>query len=235
MTSSKTVAEARRLLNENQVDEARELLLREGYVDRADAQVQAAYESLIPVTPQLQEQLDGVLAQLQDADPRVRKKAANSFRRIAMKATSVILMKWMRDPRTTGRLIAALDDADPACKEESAGALAWTIWRYFPDLRAFEPLSALLSSSRKETRFYATLGIGWLNHPQRWKALLPMFSDKSEKVRQTACKAVVFNAGKAAIDAATKQQLRERLTACLTDTDVQVRTLASNGLHFLGA
>jgi HEAT repeat protein len=233
MQKSSAIEEAKKLLAENQLEKARDHLLEGGFIKQLDRQVEEAFLELIPVNEDLNEWLNGPIRQLQARDPKVRRDAARQIRIQAMKEFSLRRKAWMADPRTTGPLIQALRDPNDPVVEEVAGALAMIIKRYFPDLRAFDPLASLLASKRKGTRHYAVLGVGWLDREDRWDLLVPFLTDKAFEVRRAAARVVVFKALKATISPKTRAAMREALQKS-PDKDGIHGDLTRNAIATLG-
>jgi HEAT repeat protein len=228
-----TISKAKTLLAAERVDEARELLLENGFIERLDSEIQAAYEQLIPLSKALQEQLSGPLASLRSKQAATRSKAADQIGREARKEWSSDRKVWLADPRTTGPLIKALDDVDDKVVEVAAAAIAAIARGYFPDLRAFDPLAKLLSSPKKNVRLYAVLGISSLHHPDRWKLLLNMTTDKVTDVRRTVCRSMVAYLPKSKLSPALRAKLIAAITPLQSDPDGVVKKVAGNVLRLL--
>jgi HEAT repeat protein len=234
MDSAKAIAEAKRLLKKGELETARELLLAAGFVDRLDPDAQLAYERLVPAPASLTQQLSGILDDLGSKQPRVRERAARKLSAVARKEFSLHTKEWLGDPRATGRVFAALDDADDRVVQHAVVAAAMTIIRYLRDLRAFEPLARLLDHPKPEVRFWAVRGAARLRHKERWKVLLPMLSDDSSKVRLEICKGIMASADTEKPGAAVRAQMIAALMPALDDREPGVRECAANALLALG-
>lgn len=228
------IARAQTLIKDGKVEEAKELLLDEGFVRRHDPDIESAYPKLIPPNPLLEARLKGELARVADPDPEVRYKTLAAILREVFGEWSLDLKAWLTDPRSTAALTRALRDGRPDVAEKAAGVLSMVLSRYFADLRAFEPLADLLKSRRKLTRVYATYGIGYLAHPERWRVLLPMFRDRATDVRRTAVRTAAFNAAGSSMSPATRSELTEELRRLLGDKDASTRDMAETALQKLG-
>jgi HEAT repeat protein len=225
---------SKKLIRENHLDQARELLLINGFIHSLDPKVQKAYFELIPVSKQLEEKLSGSLQQLSASDVATRRKAARLIEREGLKEYSEQRRAWMREPRTTGPLIAALDDADAMVVQGAAGALAEIIVRYFPDLRAYPNLVRLLQSPQKENRFFAVRGLGLLHNRDRWKVIVPLLKDRSTMVRSEICSTVIEAADRGDLSPASKRRLHQPLLEAIDDEDDKVRMIAANALRKIG-
>lgn len=228
-----TIRRAQELVDQGKIEEARDVLLEAGFVHGEDETVQREFVRLIPPSPALVEHRD-VLARASAPDATSRYKALNAISREVYQETSTYLKSWLADPRTTDVLIAAAGDNDPKVAQEAAAVLYIVLERYFADLRAFHPLVALLESKRKQTRLYAVFGIAELAHPERWKALLPMFTDRSGEVRKAACRAIVFNFGPDQASKETHAALKQLVNELLSDEDASVRDMAEKARQRLG-
>ena len=165
----------------------------------------------------------------------MRRAAAKAIRRAAMKEWDNDRKKWLADPRVHDRLLELIEgDEDPAVVEEAAGAIAFNIPRYLNDLRAFEPLCRLLSSSRKPTRSHAAFGLGFLHTPERWQALIPMLNDRAEDVRNQVLGAIGEATVGPQFDPRDLQALRSELPSLLDHSDPNVREVAAVGLARIG-
>lgn len=234
MTKTSSIAEAQRLLDAGKRDEAKELLLTQGYVKQLDEEVMAAYLRLFPAQGVMREKIDGVIAQLKSADTTARADAAKSISKDARREMNMTLTEWLADPRTTGPLIELLDDPEPTVVEAAAQALGDIIFRYFQDLRAFDPLARLVGSPKKTIRQAAVFGVGALPHKERWQMLLPALSDKSVDVRRTACYAFSVGSGEGKIPASMQKQAIPILRGLLADTNADLRGVAKSALSHMG-
>lgn len=233
--STKAIDQAKALVRAGKVDEARTLLLEQGFVRRHDAEIENIYPNLIPPPSLLSARLTGDLLRVADPDPDVRYQALMVMQREVFGEASPDIRAWCADPRATDVLIRALRDDEPRVVEKAAGVLSMVLSRYFADIRAFEPLAGLLKSRRKQTRVYATYGIGYLAHPDRWRALLPIFQDTATDVRRTAVRVAVFNAPGSAMTDETRSKLLAGLRRLLADPDTSTRGMAETALQDLGA
>lgn len=227
------ITRAQELVDQGKIDEARDVLLEAGFVRSDDEAVQREFVRLIPQSPALAAHRD-ILARVSARDAASRYKALNAISREVYQETSPDLKSWLADPRTTDVLIAAAGDNDPKVAQEAAAVLYIVLERYFADLRAFSPLVALLESKRKQTRLYAVFGIAELAHPERWKALLPMFKDRSAEVRKAACRAIVFNYGPGQASKEIHAALHQHVTELQSDEDASVRDMAGKARQRLG-
>lgn len=234
MAKTDVVARARKLISEGEDDDARELLVEAGFTKGEDSRARREYELRFPPGTVLKKHLVGALKQLNSKDRAARKRAIDFVRREAMKEETIERAEWLSDPKTTQVLIAALADRDPEFVEAVAEALGFILERYLPDLRAFDPLSRLLDSPRQQTRLHAAYGIGFLNHKDRWRVLVPLLKDESRRIRETAAGAIVEAAMSGQLNAATKRSLRTPLVAALSDEDAEVRMVAANGMREIG-
>lgn len=234
MKSKEVILKAKKLIGDNKLEKARELLLEEGFVSELDETVQKAFETLMPPGELLKDKMNGVLRLLKDPDRRLRYKSADSVRRDSLKEWSVHLKEWLADPRTTGSLIESLKDEDSKVAEAAAAALSGIIRGYFPDMRAFAPLINALKSSRKNMRLYAVLGIGSIRHKDRWEVLVTALKDSATEVRRAACMSVVQNLHGSRIDTSIKEKLRTQLQELMLDKDGATRRMAENAIRCLG-
>jgi HEAT repeat protein len=232
LAGSRVVAEARQLLADGRKEKARDLLLKAGFGKALDAEAQQAYVELFPVTPALQERLDGVLRRLGDEDPAVRRKASGELARTALSESSIYTEEWVKDPRTTEPLLAALNDPSDAVVENVTIALAVFVRRYFPDLRAVPALLPVLQSKKENTRAWAAEAIGILDGKRRLEALLPLLQDRSALVRRRVL--TVLIGFSARLPAASRRLLLEPAVRLLRDKDPQVRAGAASVLRELG-
>jgi len=209
-------------------------MLRQGFIEAEQPEVQRAYGQLIPPSERLAERLRGELADVSAPDSRVRNAALTMLAREVFKEYSAQLKEWLADPRTTDALLGALADPDPHVAEKAAGILSVIVSRYFPDRRAFAPMAALLNSGRKQTRVYAVFTLAHLAHGELWGVLLPALADKAREVRHAACRAAVFNLVPAELSKSTREMFQGALRECLSDSDPATRSMAEKALRKLG-
>lgn len=229
MSNSALVTEAKDLLSQNQPDKARELLASAAFTKSLDPKAQQAFQDLFPPSEALQSELSDLLPKLGSKDPKSRRTAAQRVRREAMKEFTIKRKAWMADPRLTDALMRSLEaENDPAVQEEIAGALAHTIIRYFPDLRAFPLLETLLSNRKKKTREYAVLGLGWLEDDRRWPLLAPLLKDPALEVRRAVCRVIAFKAQQSHVDEEARAAMLALLSPLMKDKDKLLQDFAGS-------
>jgi len=229
MSNSAAIAEAKSLLSRNQPDEARALLASASFTENLDPKAQQAFQEMFPPSDALEAELTDLLPKLGSKDSKSRRAAAHRVRREAMKEFTLKRKAWMADPRLTDALMRSLEaESDPAVQEEITGALAHTIIRYFPDLRAFPLLENLLSNRKKKTREYAVLGLGWLHADRRWALLAPLLKDPALEVRRAVCRVIAFKAQQAHVDQETKNTMLASLSPLMKDKDNLLQDLAGS-------
>lgn len=224
------IERAKAHIKSGETDEARDLLLTEGYVHREDADVQRAYPQLLKPSGVLAKKLAEVSAAVSEPSAEARYKALSALAREVFQETSEHLRAWLADPRVTDLWIQALGDDDPKVVEKAAAILSVVVSRYFADLRTFEPLSALLMSKRKQTRLYAVFSIPYLARPDRWDVLLPLFGDSAPEVRQTAVRGVLSDEALDQLPAKTRATLADVLRPFAQDKDATTRVMAERAL-----
>lgn len=231
VNKSSVLSKAKDLLAKHELKLAKELLLNEGYILQLEPAIQVFFLKNIPPDEELIKQLNGPLGQLKNKDPKIRLEAARTLCKEVLKEWSEFRKAWLADPRAIDPLVAALGDSDVKVVEKAACALAATMRSYFADLRAFEPLLQLLKSPRKDCRLYAILGIGSVNHPDRWEVILDFLSDKAEEVRRGACRGLVdFLVVDVVVKPTTKRQLIARLEEMTAEKDHFIRAAAETVL-----
>lgn len=229
MSNSALITEAKDLLSRNQPDKARELLASAAFTERLDPEAQHAFQEMFPPSEALQAELSDLLPKLRSNDSKSRRTAAQRVRREAMREFTLKRRAWMADPRLTDALMKSLEaESDPAVQEEITGALAHTIVRYFPDLRAFPLLENLLNSRKKRTREYAALGLGWLHDDRRWSLLAPLLKDPALEVRRAVCRVIAFKAQQAHVDEKAKAAMVALLSPLMKDKDKLLQDLAGS-------
>jgi HEAT repeat protein len=228
--TANAIERAKAHLEDGEAEEARDLLLAEGYVRREDADIQRAYAKLLRPSGVLATKITEVTAAVSDPSAEARYKALSALAREVFKETSLHIKAWVADPRVTGLLIGALDDEDPRVVEKAAAILSVVVSRYFADLRAFEPLVALLESKRKQTRLYAVFSIPYLARPDRWDVLLPAFEDAAPEVRQTAVRGVLSDEALDELPAGTRTALADALRPFVKDKDPATKVMAERAL-----
>jgi HEAT repeat protein len=228
------IRKAKALADAGKEAEGRDLLLVAGYEAGDEKAIQEAYPALFPVPTGL-EKNDAKVKAFADKDAKKRADAGKWLSREARLAYSLNKKTWMRDPRLTDAVMEALaNEGDPKARNEIAAGLAFLLYRYFPDQRAFAILSSLAGDKNKQIRYSVAVGIGHLRHPARYDVLLPMLGDKVAQVRHEVCLSVCNNKRAGFLTDAEKARLRAALPPLLGDRDRGVRTVCSSALRDCG-
>lgn len=177
-------------------------------------------------------QLQEAVKSLQSLDSKVRASAAKTLFSAGLREFTKDRKDALGSDEAWNGLLRALSDDDAKVVENAAGAVAQIAGRYRHDLAAFDPLRALLGHKNKQIRTYATRGVGYLDHPERWNVLIPLLDDPVEPVRKAAVIAMVLQVKKmsASERAAAKQAMERSLTACgpemkmITENAIRVLT-----------
>jgi hypothetical protein len=104
-TPESIIARAETLLKGGKVDDARELLLEEGYVLRSEPKIQSVFLERIPILGTLRKILDERYRSIDDDDPKVRFKSLSAVNRELCRQTLRDNVFWMRDPRAADPII----------------------------------------------------------------------------------------------------------------------------------
>jgi HEAT repeat protein len=175
-----------------------------------------------------------MLQQLRDLDPKVRLRAAQWIARQTQTQPSRAHQAWMGNRGTTGPLIEALDDPEPAVVEKAIFALTIIARHYFKDVRAYPAVVRLLQSKRQSTRSWALEAASVLRGKRCLEDVFPLCSDASPKVRAAAI--AVFR--DLALGRPWTGDNRDRLLgmalAALDDEDREVRGRATTLLREIG-
>jgi HEAT repeat protein len=230
---------ATRLLADGRMDDARELLLVEGYIKRSHPAIQRAYPRLLPEVPTLRTMLTEVYSHLDDPNPKVRLDAATKVYRECAKVYPRDNVRWMRDPRATEPLIKAARDPDSRVSERAVKALSCLVCSYFPDQRAVAAFLPKLSDRKQDVRITAIHGIGGL----RREDLLEHFVDLFEHGTPQDRAAVASNIAGLALEGWENQNQRplqwtapgrrswtDRMITALRDSHPDVRKQAAIAL-----
>jgi HEAT repeat protein len=240
---NEAIATARALLAEGKASDAQNLLLEEGYVKRLEPATQQAYLTLIPVNPTLQQLLDEVYPKLSDPSPKVRLDAATKLSREFSKEVPRDNVRWMRDPRASEPVIAAVSDADPKVSERAVGALARLVCRYFPDQRALPAFVAKLADRKQLARSNAITGIGCLRQEAPLAHLVELSEHGTDDDRLGVASAITGLAYESwhhkhlhpiEWTAAGRSAWIDRMIAALRDPHAGVRRQAANALNYFG-
>jgi HEAT repeat protein len=149
----------------------------------------------------------------------------------------------MRDPRASGPIIEALDDDDPKVVRDAMDALAHLTRRYFPDLRAREPLRKKVTAKDSKVRARAGEALAYLRDELALEYLWPLLLDRVEDVRLRAYRAVgavvyelsSYMTGKQlTLSTKARQAWQQRMEHALAGPDYQVRELAASILAAIG-
>jgi HEAT repeat protein len=228
------IDKAKALVKAGKEEDGRDLLLASGYEAGDEKAIQKAYPALFSVPAELKKN-EAKIKSFADKDAKKRIDAGKWLSKEARLSYSLKKKIWMRDPRLTDAVMDALaKEDDPTARKEVAAGLAFLLYRYFPDQRAFGILSGLARDKDKQIRYSVAVGIGHLRHPARYDVLLPMLEDKAAQVRHEACLSVCNNARAGFLTVAEKARLRPALLPLLGDKDQGVRTVCSSALRDCG-
>jgi HEAT repeat protein len=235
---------ARELLAAGKTDDARELLLENGYVTRSEPTIQKAYLHLVPVSATLRAVLDEVYVGLGDRDPKVRFDAASKLVRECTKAYPRDNVRWMRDPRASEPLIHAVQDPDTKVSERALRALSCLVCKYFRDQRALPAFVAKLSHAKQDTRNNAISGVGCMGLEEGLEHLINLNDHGTERDRAEVARQI------AALAYASEQEMNQyyymkwteagrefwkgRMVAALRDPFADVRKQAALALKAFG-
>jgi hypothetical protein len=228
------IDKAKALAKAGKDEEGRDLLLASGYEAGDEKAIQKAYPTLFPVPAELQKN-EAKIKGLADKDAKKRADAGKWLSKEARLSYSLNKKIWMRDPRLSDAVMDALaKEDDPKARNPIAEGLAFLLYRYFPDQRAFGVLSGLAGDKDKQIRYSVAVGIGHLRHPARYDVLLPMLEDKVAQVRHEVCLSVCNNKRAGFLTEAEKAILRPALLPLLSDKEQGVRTVCSSALRDCG-
>jgi HEAT repeat protein len=228
------IEKAKALAKAGKEEEGRDFLLASGYEVGDEKAVQKAYPALFPPPVELKKNAAKIKG-FADKDAKKRADAGKWLSKEARLSYSLDKKTWMRDPRLTDVVMDALaKEDDPKARNAIAEGLAFLLYRYFPDQRAFGVLSGLAGDKDKHIRYSVAVGIGHLRHPARYDVLTPMLEDKATQVRHEVCLSVCHNERAGFLTEAEKTVLRPALLPLLDDKDQGVRTVCSSALRDCG-
>ncbi len=136
-------AQAREFISQNKLEDARELLLLNGYINHHEKAIQKAYLELIPERLPLNEKLSRDSLNLFSEDPAIRIKAASSINGVSRGNWTKELKYCLADPRTISLLLKTLEDNEKVLFY-SINSLGMIGQRYdYNDYRIFDALVGL--------------------------------------------------------------------------------------------
>lgn len=178
--------------------------------------------------------VDALISALKDADPGVRRAAAESLGRIGdaraveplsallsdgnvdVRRSAVEALGELDDPKAIPALGKATGDANPAVRREAAEALL-----SFDEPAATEPLIKLLGDADPKVRVIAMEGLSHRGDRRALAPLAKLVKDPNVEVRARAVRALSRFRDPAA---------QEALVTALKDENADVRTAAAAGL-----
>ncbi len=165
------------------LEDGKELLLREGYIEAINTEIQDAYLEFIPPTLELEKELATSLKQLFDKDISIRRKASVYINKQSRGNWTTKQRGWLRDPRTVGLLIEALKDEDEKVVINACIALGMISKRYdYNDLRIYNAIVKLFSHKSDEVKIKAAQSIPQFNFEEGWKKILKSLNYKPLKL-----------------------------------------------------
>jgi hypothetical protein len=240
------IAKARALIENGQEDDARDLLLDEGYIQRSDAKIQKAFVELVPISKTLATILEERYRGIDDDDPKIRFRAVAAVNRELCRQTLRNNVFWMRDPRAVDPLAHAATDRDAKVLERALIAVAHVV-AYFPDRRLADLALANLSSPKPKRRALAIAIVSGLRNEELLAQLAPVFERGTPADRNVVLSSVWGHF----LPESTLRALRPYLPvirftgegralwkkiflAALAEEDVTTRKQAVHALHALG-
>lgn len=234
---------ASELLKAERPHEAREVLLMAGYIEGDDDRARAMFLSHFPPEGVLAEMLNTVYREIQSPSAATRLRAMRQLRNEMARQSPRGRHRWMRDPRASGPITAALDDDDPKVVRDAMHALTHLSRRYFPDLRAREPLRKKVMAKDSTVRVRAGEALAYLRDEVALEYLVPLLLDKVEDVRHRAYKAVgavvyefspLMTGKQLKLGVKARQAWQERMELALAGPDYLVREFAAGILAAIG-
>lgn len=185
-TTAEIVRQARELMQSGSIDEARELLLRYGYVEASNPKIQDVYAEFVRPSAALSAWLKESAAGLRSSDPIVRRRTAQKISRAACKSWHKDIAVWARDPRAIDLLLEAARDADEEVVKWTAVAIGAVVTRYLADRRATPTMRELLHHRTSHARFWAAQALGSIGTPEDADRLVSLLRDREAGVRLIA-------------------------------------------------
>lgn len=183
LKSQKIVEEAKKLIQVGNSEEAKKLLLCEGYFRQLDSIVQQAFKSWfaqpVAFNPEMQTAIDDLFSD----DVFIRRKASSYISRKALGTISGKIGECIRDPRTLDILLKALADPDEKVVANITIALAMFCSRYqHPDLRIYDHVKDLFVNHSAEVKIHAVMAIQLFPFSEKWNYIYSVL-DKKPSIR----------------------------------------------------
>lgn len=177
-SQDKVINQAEQSVENGNLEEAKELLLNEGYIKQLDDEIQKAYRNLIPISSDLENELNTSLKDVFDSDSKKRFNALRYIHKQARRETHKDRRSWLQEPRTVSILLEVLEnETEEKLIAETAGALSAIAFRYFPDIRIYNALKKLLNSKNKEVLYVAIEGISNYSFTDKWDDLISILEN----------------------------------------------------------
>jgi HEAT repeat protein len=165
----------------------------------------------------------GTLMKLVSKDAAVRATAAKEVGRAVRSEVSYEQQDKIGDPRCLDYLVPAMESQDAKVTENSASAVARAALFYYRDWRAWKPALGLLKSKRQSIRRWAVDVAAYLGRERAVDAILPLFADEAELVRNEVGAMLIWMARAGHLSAASRKQLAGELARSLPDRELETR------------
>jgi hypothetical protein len=152
-----------------------ELLLREGFIDRAQPELHDAFFRLIPPPAEFEKEAAAFEGLVSD-DARQRIQASARFDKLARAEASIYLRFLFQYPRTFERLLPAVRDPEPPVAENTIRALGSASHRYFPDPRVFEAILPVYAESKGKVLHAAVVFTSHVRDERKFEPLHRLLS-----------------------------------------------------------
>lgn len=223
------------LLADRKEGEARDLALRDAFVDAPDPAAQARFVDRFPPPPEPERGVEALLEAVASSDSPDRARAGRKLNSLARGNWTKARGAWLTDPRVVGKLLAALATADPKTVVEVAGALGALSKRYtLNDPRIRRHLIALWPEATDAVKLAVVQAVCHFGDDDVWRLAVESLSCRPPKQAQHVVGLAVARYGVSAGVVVRAQLARGLEAACAKQKNLEVLDTVVIGLAVAG-
>jgi len=168
-------------------DEARRLLLREGFILALDVKIQSEFYKIISEPKQFTNENEN-FTNLYSPDENLRLKAAKHFSKQARNENSIFREFLFSYPKTFDILLPALQDKNLKVAKEIIAALGCAYIRYFEDLRVENHLFEFYSHKNREILLATIIWTQLINKRKKYAYIFSLLKlQQPTKILEALC------------------------------------------------
>lgn len=240
--SQEIIKQAENLMQAGNSEDAREMLLREGYFKQLDPVVQQALLSWFPQPVAFNQEVQTATEDLFSSDVLLRRKASKYIALRALRGmpdsligVSVIIESWIRDPRTVDIFLKALGDSDAKVVADITIALGMFCLRYdYPDIRIYNHVENLFDHPSSEVKINAVTAIKYFPYSEKWDYIHTLLEKKPSIRTKLIIGQTLIEYGETMNKTRKNKFLNKIVELYKKEKNNEVKSRFMNALRFIG-